>query len=134
LTIIGRCPDSIKQKYESLKEVRFAGFVDDFKKALRENTVFLAPIAYGTGIKTKIVEAMALGLPVVTNSIGAEGLAVENGYHMFVEDDYQKLAGIFDRLHTDEILRKSIGHNARRLIKENYRWDKLWEGFGELGL
>ena len=53
-------------------------------------------IIYGSGIKTKILEAMAMQLPVITNDVGAEGLDVENKKHLIIENNSRKIADLVD--------------------------------------
>lgn len=134
LNVIGKCPSAIIDKYKKNKNVKFLGFVDDFKTAVLENEIFLSPIAYGTGIKTKIIEAMAFGIPIVTNSVGAEGLEVENGVHLIIEDDFEMIAKAFDRLMADSDLLRRLEKNSKKLVYEKYRWDTILKSFGDLGL
>ena len=71
IVFVGKCPESLREEYEKNEKVFFTGKVDDLRMYVEGGMVFLAPIAYGTGIKTKILEAMAMGMPVFTNSIGS---------------------------------------------------------------
>lgn len=75
-----------------LRHVRQIGYVEDLSSFLEDNAVLLAPILTGTGVKTKVVEAMAHGVPVVTTPKGAEGLDVTPGVHLIVEDDMKSMA------------------------------------------
>ena len=72
--VIGKCPDDIKEKYKDNNHVIFTGRVDNLVEYIRKSQIFLSPILYGTGIKTKILEAMSMGVPVVTNDVGREYL------------------------------------------------------------
>lgn len=132
LRIAGKCPSDIASKYSDIPNLRFLGFVDDLKAGIAKCSFVLSPIAYGTGIKTKIIEAMALGMPIITNSVGVEGIDAENGVHLIIEDDYQKIAESVDRLMSDTGFSLNLGVNARKLASEKYRWDTIWEAFAEL--
>lgn len=96
--------------------------------------VFLTPIAYGTGIKTKILEAMAMKMPVVTNSIGAEGIHARNNEHWYVSDNYDELARKIDELLLNEDLRKKMGENSQKFVKDFFQWDIVFEQFKKLNL
>lgn len=93
-----------------LSNVRQVGFVHDLLSFFDGNTVMLAPILTGTGIKTKILEAMALGVPVVTTPKGAEGLDVQPGVHLIVADDVAAMADICVELSAERHRLKSVAH------------------------
>lgn len=131
---IGKCPEEIIDEFKGAEKISFTGMVDDLRPYAEEGTVFLAPLAYGTGIKTKILEAMAMGLPVVTNSIGAEGIWAENGKHWIVSDDPKVIAQTVDELMDSQDKCDEIGENAKSFIQENFQWDIIFEQFKKLGL
>lgn len=132
--IIGKCPDYIVNKYKKNNKLIFCGRVDDLRLYIKKTTVFLAPIAYGTGVKTKIVEAMAMNMPVVTNSVGAEGIYAEHGTEYIVHDDPKEIARAVDKLLKDQKLAEEIGRNAGVFAYENFRWDKVLAVYSELGV
>lgn len=131
---IGNCPDDLTEEFKNNEKIQFTGKVDDLRPYVEEGIVFLAPLAYGTGIKTKILEAMAMGLPVVTNSIGAEGIWAENGKHWIVSDDPEEIAKSVDELMNSQAKCDEIGQNAKKFIEENFQWDIIFEQFKKLGL
>ena len=131
---IGNCPDELVEEFKNNEKIQFTGKVDDLRPYVEEGIVFLAPLAYGTGIKTKILEAMAMGLPVVTNSIGAEGIWVENGKHWIVSDDPEEIANSVDELMNSQAECDEMGQNAKKFIEENFQWDIIFEQFKKLGL
>ncbi|MCM8808403.1 MAG: glycosyltransferase, partial [Candidatus Omnitrophica bacterium] len=94
--------------------------VEDIRPYFSESKVFVAPLKFGTGIKVKIIEAMALGVPVVTTSVGVQGINVKNGVHLFVEDDPKNFAKYVVELLKNEDLRKRIAENARNYVFENF--------------
>ena len=73
----------------------------------------------------KILEAMALGRPIVSTSIGCEGLEVENGRHLLVTDAPDDFAGAVCRLLEEKTLRNYLAVNARELVVTHYDWDVL---------
>jgi len=134
LKVVGLCPNNIRRKYKKNKNVFFTGFVDDVRSEIGETALFLSPIAYGSGIKTKILEAMAMGKTVVTNSVGVEGIAVDNGKHIFVYDDYVDIASCVDTIIKERKTLKETGNNAQVLVKEKYQWEMIWQKFENAGI
>ena len=131
---IGKCPDEVIDEFKGIEKISFTGMVDDLRPCTEEGMIFLAPLAYGTGIKTKILEAMAMGLPVITNSIGAEGIWAENGKHWIVSDDPREIAMYVDELMESQERCEELGQNAKKFIEENFQWDIIFEQFKKLGL
>lgn len=93
----------------------------------------MAPIAYGTGIKTKILEAMAIGVPIVTNAIGNEGIGLIDCVDAFVADGATGQAAAVRRLLDDKDLAIRLASSARRKAIEIFDWQKSLENFSYLG-
>lgn len=130
--VIGKCPDDIKEKYKGNNHVIFTGRVDNLVEYIRKSQIFLSPILYGTGIKTKILEAMSMGVPVVTNDVGAEGIAADDGKEFWVRNDSIAIAEQVDYLleHYDVALR--VAEAGKKLVEDKYEWNRIWEGFQEV--
>lgn len=133
LIAVGKAPADVVAQYQSVR-VAFTGTVDDLRPYIKQCSVFLAPIAYGSGIKTKILEAMAMGIPVVTNSVGAEGISAENGVDFFVTDDYIEMARIVNGLIQDKEKAQKAGHAGALYVQRHHQWDDILGKFKELGL
>ena len=100
------------------------GKVDDVTPYLRRGQVFICPVRLGGGFRGKILEAMALGRPVVSTRLGAEGIPASSGENIILADrpeDFVK--GILDLLGNTDLYRR-IQYNARKLMEDNYAWDK----------
>lgn len=132
--VIGKCPDDIKNRYISNSKIEFCGRVDDLREYVKSTAIFISPIAYGTGIKTKIVEAMAMKMPVVTNSVGAEGINAKSGQDYIVSDNLMDIAAAVDRLLEDSEFAKKIGENAGSFAYEHFRWEKVFAVYKEIGV
>ena len=132
--VIGKCPDNIRIRYKDNSKLVFCGRVDDLREYVKSTVLFLSPISYGTGVKTKIVEAMAMGLPIITNSVGIEGIHAEIGKDIIVCDEYNEIARETERLLNDEVARRIIGQNARKFAENTFRWDKVFEVYKEMRL
>ena len=85
-------------------QVLLAGRLDDLDATYRAARVCVVPLRYGTGTRIKIIEALAYGMPVVTTSKGAEGLAVVHGEHVLIADDPHDFAAATVRLLRDSEL------------------------------
>ncbi|MGQ9617709.1 MAG: glycosyltransferase family 4 protein [Candidatus Aminicenantia bacterium] len=112
--------------YET-KDVIFSGYVDDVRDYLSEARVFVAPLRMGSGTRFKILVAMAMGLPVVSTSIGCEGLDVEDGVNILIADRSEDFANKVIELIENEELRKSISSNGRSLVESKYSNDIVKE-------
>lgn len=131
--VIGTSPAELADRYKGNERIIFTGRVDDLRPYIKATSVFLSPIAFGTGIKTKILEAFAMGMPVLTNSVGIEGIEAENGVHCYISDNPKELAEKLDLLLEDRELRKKISNKAQQLAKDKYQWERNWLGFAEAG-
>ncbi len=130
--VIGKCPDDVREKYKDNDHVIFTGRVENLVEYIRKSQIFLSPILYGTGIKTKILEAMSMGVPVVTNDVGAEGIAAEDGKEFWVRNDSIAIAEQVDYLleHYDDAL--NVAEAGKKLVEGKYEWNRIWEGFQEV--
>jgi len=93
------------------------GFCEDLAEQYRSCDVFVCPLRVGTGVKNKVLEAMACGCAIVTTTIGIEGLDVSHGKHVLVADDPQSFAQAVLLLQDDD-LRRRLGSEARRFAEE----------------
>ena len=77
---------------------------------------------------------MAMGMPVVTNSIGAEGLDVMDGRELVIKDDYADMVKAVKELLRNETLRNEIGERGQRFVQRYHDWDIVYKAFGDMGL
>ena len=133
LYVVGKYPEEMVNKIDKTR-ISMLGYVDDIRSIVKSTEVYLSPIVFGTGIKTKIVEAMAMGLPVVTNKIGAEGLDVHNGEELFIADDPEDIVEAVLRLFGNASLRAGVGNRGRTFVQENHNWSVIFGTFGKMGL
>lgn len=133
LEVSGSVDKELIDEFSGEEQVKFLGRVEDTRAALRSTSVFLVPIAYGTGIKTKILEAMAIGVPIVTNSVGNEGIGLVDGGNALVSDDASVLAEDVRRLLDDREFANKIAAAARKRAVEVFDWDISLSNFTHLG-
>lgn len=134
LNVIGFCPETIRKKYSNKPFINFRGRVNDLKNEVQSSLIFLAPIVYGTGIKTKIIEAMAMGMPVITNEIGAEGIHAKRDIAFIVKESAKEIALAVDRLIENKELCLEMGKNAAMYVEKNHNWKNMYDAFIELDM
>lgn len=108
---------------------RFTGFVDDIRPAVLAGDVSVIPLRVGSGTRLKAFEAVALGRPVVSTTLGIEGLAVEPGKHCLVADTAAAFAADIVRLLEDADLRCCLAGAARGLLEERFSWASVGRQF-----
>lgn len=130
---VGRNPgDAVRRLAEAHPDVRVTGTVDDVRPFVARAGVYVVPLRIGGGTRIKIFEAMAMARPVVSTTIGAEGLPVTHGRDIVLEDDPQRFAAQVVRLLEDPGERRRIGDAARALVVERYTWDVAAQRFAEI--
>ena len=124
--IVGRDPVHEVMQLDG-NGVHVTGRVADVLPYYRKSSVCVVPLRAGGGTRLKILEAMALGRPVVSTSIGCEGLDVDDGEHLLIADSSEQFAEKTVRLLTDKTLYEHITTNARKLVVSRYDWDGIAE-------
>lgn len=119
LTVVGFCPPAARAELER-PGLTFLGYVDDLESELRRQRAFLAPLQSGTGIKTKVLEAMALGLPVVTTHHGVTGLDVCDGVHCLIADSPATFAAHVLDLAASPETSARLGEMGRQYVSANF--------------
>jgi len=103
-------------------DVIFTGVVEDVAEFLSASDIAIAPLFQGSGTRLKILEYFSCGLPVVSTSIGAEGLDVKNGVNILIEDDMDKFATKIVDLLMNKELSIRLGKAAREFVIKKYDW------------
>lgn len=114
------------------KNIIVTGFVERITDYLGKVNVFIAPMVSGLGIKNKILEAMAMGKPVLSTRLGMSGIDYEEGKHVLTADSPGEFTDKLIQLLGDGDLRKRLGENARQLILEKYSWENTVRKYEDL--
>lgn len=122
--LVGREPTTDVKNLES-KNVRVTGQVESVLEYYKKSTVCIVPLKAGGGTRLKILEAMALGRPVVSTSIGCEGLDVINNKHLLIADSPDAFSEKVISLIENDTLQQQIILEARKLVEKDYNWRKL---------
>ncbi len=132
--VVGAAPKKLRERYGDVKELSFLGEVAELLPTITAWQACLCPIAFGTGIKTKVLDAMAAGLAVVTNTVGADGIVAENGKEIFVLDTPADIAACMGALLDDPARCSEIGKLAAAFVLEHFSWECNFEAFQNLDL
>lgn len=123
VTIVGDSPPEPWASHPP-ERVRFTGFVPDLVPFYDQARLFVAPLRFGAGVKGKVLDSMAHGLPVVATRIAAEGIGATDSVHMAIgktnTDFVQKLASLY----TDKNTWVCMQNNGRSLVTENFSWEQ----------
>ncbi len=101
------------------------GEVDDAFDYMKKFDIMVVPLLSGSGIRVKIIEGMALGRAIVTTTIGAEGINVENNRNIIIADSPSDFADAVVYLYNDAEKRKQLSENARSFVEEEHTSEKL---------
>lgn len=128
--VIGRNPPaSLRALAEKDPGIRITGTVPDVRPLMAEAAAMVLPLRIGGGTRIKVYEAMALGAPVISTTIGAEGLDITHGKNLLLGDTAEAFANETVALLTDPARAAAIAAEARRHVAENYSWGRVSEIF-----
>lgn len=119
LTILGSNPPAEVQALAG-SAVSVLGWVPDTAPHLDAARISVAPLRVGAGMKGKVGEALSRGLPVVTTTIGAEGMDLQDGHHAIIADDPARFAEAVVRLHQDQALWEAQSRAGREAVESRY--------------
>lgn len=105
------------------KNIEITGFIPDLKVMYQQAAIVVSPLRFGAGTQNKVLEAMAMGIPVVSGNIGFEGLEIKNGEGVFLEINSNGFANKVIELLQSESLRQHTGTKGNLVAKEKFSWD-----------
>lgn len=134
LYIVGHSPSmSVKQLADrSSGGVVVTGSVDDVRPYMDSAAIGIVPLLNGGGTRLKILEMLSMEMPVVTTSIGCEGLDVIDGQHLLIADMAGTFAHAITTLLHDRGLRKQLGVEGRKLVQTKYEWAQIVQKVDDL--
>lgn len=125
-SIVGRNPDAAAPLVRGCQRVDFTGPVEDAIAELARAKVAIAPIRSGSGTRLKIIEAWAASRPVVSTTIGAEGLPAADGENIMKEDSADGFGAAVTSLLESDPLRRRLGDAGRALYEREFTWQAAW--------
>jgi glycosyltransferase involved in cell wall biosynthesis len=125
--IAGKSPGKSIRGLDDNSRVRVIPSPPDMNIIAAECCLSVVPLRLGSGTRIKILNSMAMGMPVVSTSLGAEGLMVRNRENIILEDEPAKFAGAVLELLNDSLLWEKLRSNGRLLVEEHYDWDTIYK-------
>lgn len=120
--IVGAAPSERVNALKAIAGVHITGTVEDIRQYIYSAAIYVSPLRCGAGVKNKVLEAMALGSPIVATPNSLTGTPVIDGEHLLVADNASKISGSVIRLLHDDGLRLKLSTSARRLVETEYSW------------
>ncbi len=128
LRIIGKSPDPrLIDATRDERGITLTGFVEDLETEFNDSRVCIAPLLFGSGMKVKVLNALARGIPTVTTTVGAEGIDAINDQHLVCTDDPASMAKAILKLMRDEVAWQLLSTESRKLIQDKYTWRALFD-------
>jgi glycosyltransferase involved in cell wall biosynthesis len=131
LVIVGRDPTPEVRALDELENVEVTGGVDDLRSYLTGSRVWAGPFHMGTGIKTKLLEAMATNTPAVVTPVGGRGLDLDSGAFLVGETEDELVGHILSVLEDDDLAR-TLGETGGDYVRERYDWPAVGRAFERL--
>ncbi len=129
--IVGKDPPrEVQDLTLQVRNVQVTGYVPDPEPYLAGTGVFIVPLRAGGGMRVKIVDAWSWGVPIVSTSIGAEGIAIEEGENILIGDTPEALAEAVVRVLKNPALGERLRERGRAWVEEHYHWRNvytMWE-------
>jgi glycosyltransferase involved in cell wall biosynthesis len=137
VTWVGRVPSDVEKRFSREFGIRATGYVDDVRPYLAGASCVVVPIRVGGGTRLKILDAWAMGRPMVSTSVGCEGLEAVDGGNMLIRDSAAGFAEAVEELLADPNQRQALGSAGRRTAEDHYAWGvigtRLTELYRDLG-
>ncbi len=125
LLVGGRPLSSLRRKLSD--DIAVAGRVEDVRGYMARAQVIIVPVRIGSGVRLKVLHALAMGKAVVSTPVGAEGLAVTDGCHLRIAETAEEFALRVVELLGDRSARQRLGEAGLALIRERYGWEQAAE-------
>jgi glycosyltransferase involved in cell wall biosynthesis len=130
LVLGSRPPAEIREL--ASEHVQVLGFQKDITPYFNACRLMVAPLRFGAGIKGKLGTSFSYGLPVVSTSIGAEGMYLQHGREVLIADDPREFADAVVRLYGDRELWNRLSRAGRQLVRERYSPEVIRQGLAEV--
>jgi len=133
LTIIGKQPpEALLSAPVDPETIDITGYVPDLTPYLQETAVFIVPLHAGGGMRVKILDAWSWGLPVVSTTIGAEGLHYHHNENLVIGDSANTFTDAVVRIIQDPDLAKRIGRTGRLTVEKHYDWRQTYRAWDQI--
>jgi glycosyltransferase involved in cell wall biosynthesis len=127
-TVIGKNPPAGLEG----EGVEITGYAIDPRPYLAETAVFIVPLHAGGGMRVKILDAWCWGLPIVSTTIGAEGIDITPRQDILIADTAEAFAGAVIDVFKDRSLAERLGQYGRRTVREKYDWRVVYSSWDDV--
>jgi len=124
---IGRASPEQQREYAEQYGIDLTGYVEDVRPLLRDAACHIVPLRVGGGTRLKILNSWAMGKPVVSTSVGCEGLEAVDGENILIRDEPAAFAGAIARVLNDPALGRRLGDAGRATVERRYGWNVVGE-------
>lgn len=132
--LVGKNPQAVSKFLKPDANIELTGPVDDAVAVIAQAKVGVSPVLSGSGTRLKILEMWAAGLPVVSTSLGAEGLGAGDGQHYLRADSAEEFADRITELLESPERRRELGDAGRREYEDRFTWQAGWRKLEEAGI
>jgi glycosyltransferase involved in cell wall biosynthesis len=134
LTIVGKNPpqDLFQLAAKESPRINITGYVTDLKPYMEAAALMVVPVRAGSGMRVRILEAFARAMPVVTTTVGLEGIEASIGEDVLVQDTSAGFASAIVQLLEDESLQAQLATNGRRIAQDRYDWKTGLKGLDDI--
>jgi glycosyltransferase involved in cell wall biosynthesis len=114
------------------RNIIVTGYVKEIEPYIRKSAVLVCSILWGSGVRIKIFDAWARGIPVVSTTIGAEGIEFVPDEHLLIADNPEEFSEKVVRIIKDKELSRRLVVNGRRWVEEKYDWKVVYLAYERL--
>jgi glycosyltransferase involved in cell wall biosynthesis len=133
LTVVGRNPfPGLVELSKREPSIVVTGRVDDVRPYMERAAAYVVPLRIGGGTRLKIYEAMAMEMPIISTSIGAEGLPVTSGVELLLADTAESFAASIVEVLENEALARRLGQQAADTVREKFGWRTVADSFAAI--
>ena len=125
--IVGLHPEAVRSLVCNEPQIQLVGTVERAVPAIAASSIAIVPLLSGSGTRIKILEAWAAGVPVISTSLGAQGLLGRHGEHLLIADTPETFKDAVVKLVNNPLLARQLGRAGRVLYELEYTWPSAWE-------
>jgi sugar transferase (PEP-CTERM/EpsH1 system associated) len=111
-------------KIKRLKDINVPGFVKDMDNLIAQHEVYVVPLRIARGVQNKILNAMAIGMPVVSTQIANQSIGAKDGKEIFIANKPEDFAKKVVKVLSDEKIKNKLVHDAQKFVKDKFNWNK----------
>ncbi|WP_428243100.1 glycosyltransferase [Gynuella sp.] len=124
LLICGAKSDSLNEQWAMIDGIRIMGWIEDLTPVYQSARVFVAPLCSGAGVKGKVIDALAHGLPTVMTTIAAEGIPVVNTQEAFITDNEHEWVEYLTDLYSNRLIWNKMSASSCQFVSAHYHWQR----------